>query len=629
MSIRAGSQPPDELYDLNKDYKENLKGYLDEKQAQITLAKFLRQNLGFTVELLSGKKQKIHKFQEMILRAWFLRTFCLNVWGRGVSKSFTVGVFCYLYCIFNPGTKIIVVSANFRTARRILGQIQTFAHTKGSEMLLQCFTNPKPERRPDEWRWEINGGFIAAYPLGSENLRGIRADILVIDEAMMVPRETIEKVLMPFLVAQSDQEKILKIREKEDELIKAGKMKEEERLEFNSPKKVIFLSSASYQFEYLYKLYQRYLKKLDLLTTTDEAATAIENDKDEIAESIKSAKYLVTQISFRAAPRDLINKDIIKQAEEGGAENNTFKREYDAQFVDDSGSYFSAAKMDLCTFGIGKDPCVEIIGENGAEYILALDPNRSASTASDHFAMGLIKIDRENRCGTLVHNYAKSGVDISEVIEYAAYLFTRFNIVYVIIDEADAQFLKYCRESEHFKNLGLKIEFFETDFDNNNEQEGLKNTKTNFKPDERKIAHSQNFNSKWIRKANEWLQTSFQQKRIWFASPVCSHPTNRTVLRYDIPLKLQGDFKMEDFCAKQDDDIRMTKRECALIEVTINANGSQSFDLPAFLKRGRDDDKARKDSYTALLLGAWGLKCFFELNDYKSDNGDGIIPYAV
>jgi len=41
--------------DLNQEYKL-LKGELDDKEARITLAKFLRNNIGFTTELLSGIK---------------------------------------------------------------------------------------------------------------------------------------------------------------------------------------------------------------------------------------------------------------------------------------------------------------------------------------------------------------------------------------------------------------------------------------------------------------------------------------------------------------------------------------------------------------------------------------------
>ncbi|WP_222621500.1 hypothetical protein, partial [Bacillus pumilus] len=59
--------------------------------------------------------------------------------------------------------------------------------------------------------------------------------------------------------------------------------------------------------------------------------------------------------------------------------------------------------------------------------------------------------------------------------------------------------------------------------------------------------------------------------------------------------------------------IKLTKNQCSLIEVSTNANGSQRFDLPANLQKQTGPTKTRKDSYSALVLGNWGLRCYFSL----------------
>ena len=51
----------------------DLKGELDSKQAKISLAKFLRANLGFTVQLISGIK--LAPFQEVTHKGFFNRNF--------------------------------------------------------------------------------------------------------------------------------------------------------------------------------------------------------------------------------------------------------------------------------------------------------------------------------------------------------------------------------------------------------------------------------------------------------------------------------------------------------------------------------------------------------------------------
>ena len=65
-----------------------------------------------------------------------------------------------------------------------------------------------------------------AIPLSGEKIRGFRANVLVLDEFLLLPEDTIKNVLMPFLVAPQDMAERIKIREMEDDLIAKGEMKE-------------------------------------------------------------------------------------------------------------------------------------------------------------------------------------------------------------------------------------------------------------------------------------------------------------------------------------------------------------------------------------------------------------------
>ena len=75
-----------------------LEGDLDDKEARITLARFLRNNLSFTTELISGIK--LAPFQEVTLKGMLNKNFSMCVWGRGCGKTFISSVFCFLQCIF-------------------------------------------------------------------------------------------------------------------------------------------------------------------------------------------------------------------------------------------------------------------------------------------------------------------------------------------------------------------------------------------------------------------------------------------------------------------------------------------------------------------------------------------------
>ena len=53
------------------------------------------------------------------------------VWGRGCGKTFIASVFCFLQCIFEPGTKILIAGPTFRTARFIFNNLEKIVESKG------------------------------------------------------------------------------------------------------------------------------------------------------------------------------------------------------------------------------------------------------------------------------------------------------------------------------------------------------------------------------------------------------------------------------------------------------------------------------------------------------------------
>jgi hypothetical protein len=77
--------------------------------------------------------------------------------------------------------------------------------------------------------------------------------------------------------------------------------------------------------------------------------------------------------------------------------------------------------------------------------------------------------------------------------------------------------------------------------------------------------------------------------------------------------------------------VELTKSECANIEVVANPQGSQSFNLPQNLRRQKGPNRARKDSYSALVLGNWFSKVFFDAenaSEEKKPQGT-FIPFAI
>jgi len=578
------------LQKVNEDFRK-IKGYLSDDEAKISLAKFLRANLGFTTELISGIK--LAPFQEVTLNGMMQKNFSMCVWGRGCGKTFMASVFAFLQCIFNPGTKILIAGPTFRTARFIFNNLEKIVDSKGAELLAQCFG--AKSKRNDQYEWQINGGSITAIPLSGEKIRGFRANVLLLDEYLLLPEDTIQTVLMPFLVAPQNMAERIKIREIEDRLIKSGAMKESERMEFENDTKMIALSSASYTFENLYKTYQEWTSN-------------IYNEKE-------SSQYFISQMGYESLPKHMIDTTIIEEAQNGGQSHSSFQREYCAQFTDGSDSYFSAKKMHQCTIADGEEPTTRVTGKKGSKYILAIDPSFSNSPSSDFFAMALVEVNYEKKDITLVHNYAVAGGNLKDHIKYLFYIVNSFNIEMICIDNAGYQFIDGANEHALFrkKNTSFKFIDFTSDKDGIDHERQIKKLKRELNKTSGKICFKQTFTTEFIRKGNEHLQACIDHKKIWFASRTTANGAVFDMASASkVGLNLVKEPTILDFIEKQDDLIYSTKKQCALIEVKSTTKGTQSFDLPQHLKRSVSPNRARKDNYTALMLACWASKCYFE-----------------
>ena len=577
----------------------SMKGDLGDREAKILLAKFLRANVGITTELISGVK--LSPYQEIVLKGLLNRNFSMNVWGRGCGKTFIASVYCFLQCIFEPGTKILVAGPTFRTARLIFNSLEKIIASKGAELLAQAFS-VKASKRSDQFEWSVNGGSITAIPLNGEKIRGFRANVLVLDEYMLLSEEIIQNVLMPFLVAPQNMKERIEVREIEDKLIFDGHMKEEDRMVFPNTSKMIALSSASYTFENLYKTYQDWVSKI-------------------YSNEPSKATYFISQISYETLPEHMIDQTLIEEAKNGGSSNSSFLREYCAQFTDGSDSFFNAKKMFDLTIPDGGDITTLIKGKKDRKYVIGIDPNMDDSPSADFFAMAVLEIDEKDRTCTLVHGYSGLG-GISNHVNYLYYLLKSFNIVFGVMDNAGADtFLGSCNSSVLFNNNKTQINFIDMDSMASEYEKELTISKKVYNQEINRIFFTQPFTSEFVRRGNEHLQASIDFQKIWFASKMSANgAAYNSAISSSVDLKLVGEAEIIDFIDTQDMLIYQTKKQCALIQPSTTTKGNISFDLPSHIKRNNSPNRTRKDNYTALMLANWASKVYFDLQSVNTDN---------
>jgi intein/homing endonuclease len=536
-------------------------------------------------------------------------------------NSFSTAVFAILDATLNQGVHIGLISKSFRQAKMIFNKMEEISLNPKSEFFAQAIT--RVSKSNDQWTMEIGRSKITALPLGDgEKLRGFRFQRMIIDELLLMPEKVLNEVIIPFLSVVENPTERQEIYDLETRLIAEGKLTEEDRKRWPN-NKIIGLSSASYRFEYLFKMYSQY-----------ESLILNQNAQD-------GAHRTIMHLSYDCAPDQLYDQNLINQAKATMSEAQ-FSREFGAVFTDDSSGYFKVSKMMECTFPDGEGQCVEVIGDSKDEYILSIDPSWSESESSDDFAMVLSKRDPNKPKGTVVHGYAMSGTNLKSHIIYLAYLLNNFNIVSIVADyNGGVQFINSCNESEIFKQMGIKLEIIDADFDNMLEYEAeIKKARNQYDLKAKRIVYLRKPSSQWIRYANESLQSAFDHKNIFFAGAAMDDNYNMQ-RKAPIPikdLKFLNNYdenqpdgaKMIDFVEHQKDMMDLIRVECALIQVTSSVQGTQSFDLPANLKKQRGADKARKDSYSALVLNNWMISIHFDMMNQKQENVQGtFIPFLI
>lgn len=615
MALIVGDQNKKLIVDTNKELSQ-LKGDLTDQEARVSLAKFLRYNLGFTADLALGLT--LESYQELTLNSFFNRNYCMLIWGRGCAKSFCAAIYCILKCMFEPGTKVLIASINFRTSRRVFNEIEKFLSSPQAALARQCFG--LKSKRNDQYEWQVNDGSITAIPLTGEKIRGIRANVLILDEFLLLPPDIIDNVLIPFLSSPRDVGERIRTRKLEDELIKKGLLHPDNKQIFENTSQMLCLSSASYTFEHLFRVYQQW-------------SHLIENpEAQDSKEGELPGTYFISQLGYEALPPHMVDQGAIQVAKSGGSSHHSFLREYCARFIDGGDSYFSPKKMRDCTISDGEYPTTKVVGDLDKKYIISIDPNFSSSKGADYFAMSVVEIDDEKKQGILVHGYQAAGSSLQDHIKYFYYLYKNFNIALIVIDHAGADtFIDAINNSQFFKEMNRRIGFvdFESDKENEDYTKMLKDCARQYNKDFGNICIKQYFTSFFLSRANSYLQTCIDHKKIWFASRASNHPdilenifTMNLPMEYIYPRgigeKADNEYEtkkltVREFIEEQDFIIQDTKDQCANVEVTTTSRGTQSFDLPSHLRKSTSINRARKDNYTTLMLSNWGVKAYFDI----------------
>lgn len=159
-------------------------------------------------------------FQKILITMMFKSNYFIYLAARGAGKTWLTAVFCVAWCILYPNTKIVVASGVKNQAMLVMEKIR-------DELVPN---SPNLNREISEIRLGLdnayikfkNGSMIRAVP-ATDNARGGRANILILDEYRLVDEGIYKGVLRRFLAGGREcgyhrKTKYKKIRERNKEL---------------------------------------------------------------------------------------------------------------------------------------------------------------------------------------------------------------------------------------------------------------------------------------------------------------------------------------------------------------------------------------------------------------------------
>ena len=137
-------------------------------------------------------------FQKILIILMNICTSFVFIASRGLGKTFLSAIFCTIRCILYPGTKIVIASGTRGQSLNVLEKILLELKPKSPAL---AFEIDEKQTKINGTNAQIvfkNGSFIKVVTAG-DSARGNRANILLIDEFRLVPKDVVDTILRKFL----------------------------------------------------------------------------------------------------------------------------------------------------------------------------------------------------------------------------------------------------------------------------------------------------------------------------------------------------------------------------------------------------------------------------------------------
>ena len=183
---------------------------------------------------------KLKLFQRILIVMMFWSTTFVMIACRGIGKTFISAVYVVARCILYPGTKVCIVSGTRGQAINVLEKILYELKPASAEL---CAEIDEKQSKVNNTNAVIvfNNTSVIKVVTASDNARGNRSHVLLLDEYRLISKDTIDTVLRKFLT--------LRRMPRYEELTE-----EEKNIEYDKEKNLtMYLSSAFFKDHWSYQ----------------------------------------------------------------------------------------------------------------------------------------------------------------------------------------------------------------------------------------------------------------------------------------------------------------------------------------------------------------------------------------
>ena len=183
---------------------------------------------------------KLKRFQEIVLCEMFDSQHSFFLGCRGISKTWLTALFASAKCTLYPGTQCVVVSATRKQAGELVGKIEKWFMPNYPMFALEI---EEIKRNQADTIVKFRNGSTITVATAGESSRGLRSNLLIIDEARLLKKEIIDGILKKTMTAARH----------------AGFMDLEEYEDYPmEPNQEVYLTSGWYQNHWCFTLFRDY-----------------------------------------------------------------------------------------------------------------------------------------------------------------------------------------------------------------------------------------------------------------------------------------------------------------------------------------------------------------------------------